>query len=100
MAAVTPNVLELVARKSECPFHCLICHPPIAGIDIEIAFAVLQKDTDGFWFKPANKRGVNFTDAHTDISADRAKNTAEFMGALPGSGKGGNRPARSAADGA
>src|SRR5581483_604999 len=79
--------------------HRLVGHPPVAAVSVVVVRPVLQKDADGLRLVLADERVVAVAAAQADISADRAEDAGEGVGALPGSRERGNRAARRAADG-
>ena len=83
VAAVAPDVIQIVTGKCERPFHRLVGHPPVAGIDVQVARAVLQKDAQRLRLILADERGITVTPAQPDIRADGAEHAAEGIRPLP-----------------
>mgnify|MGYP007101532562 CR=1 FL=1 len=98
VATLVPTVGVLVAGEFESTLHRLVGHPPVASIDIEVVFAVLKEDAEGFGFGLADEGGVVVAAAKADVGADHGVDAAEVVGSFPGGGKGGDGSGGSAAE--
>ena len=78
--------------------HLFIREWPIAKLIVEIVFAILKENANGFLFGLANHWRVNVPAANIDEAADMAEDFAKAIGALPRHGKRANASRAVAAD--
>src|SRR5262249_44726903 len=70
MPALAPNVLHFIACELESAFHALVCHPPVAPVDVQVITTVLEENPNRFWLELPNQRRINMPTAKPDIGAD------------------------------
>lgn len=100
VAAFIPAVGVFVAGEFESALHRLVGHPPIAAVDVEVIFAILEEDAEGLGFGFADEGGVVISSAEADVGSDHGVNAAEVVRPFPGGGEGGDGTGGSAAEGA
>src|SRR6185503_11452414 len=87
VAALAPYVVHVVAGEDERPLQFLIRHPPIAGVDILVRAAILEKNSDRLRLVLADERWIVVPAAQTDIGADCAEHAAKRIRPLPSRGE-------------
>ena len=78
----------------------LVGHPPVAAVNIEIVFAVLEEDAEGLGLGFADEGRVIVTATEADVGADHGVDAAEVIGSFPGGGEGGDGSGGTAAEAA
>ena len=99
VAAVAPDVVDLVTGEGKRALHFLVGHPPVAAIDVEVVGAVLEENADRLGSYLRIERRVFVAAAQADVRADRAEHAAESVGTFPRRRERTDRAAARAADG-
>src|SRR5580700_4444787 len=84
VTALAPGMVHFVAGELKGPFHFLIGHPPIAGVNVLVVAAVFEKHADRLGLVFADQRGIVVSAPQSDISPNGAEDPPKCVGAFPG----------------
>ena len=72
VATVAPRMPHVIPGEFQRPLHCLIGHPPVASVDVEVVRAVLQEYPQRLRLELADERRIGMAPPQADIRADAA----------------------------
>jgi len=97
--AAAADELVIVVFELQGFIHLQVAEPPVAVFVIEIIFAVLEEDADGFPVGFADAGGVVVSAADVGEAADVTEHFAEPFGVFPGGSEGTDAATGNATDG-
>src|SRR5258706_4079479 len=100
VSALSPRMLDLIARKLQRTFHGQIAHPPVADFRAAhplVVRAILHVYSDLFGLSLAHQHCIAIAAAHSDKGTHCGKHPPKGLWMLPGEREGADSPSARAA---